>query len=139
VTVPSAVPREHVETWSKLDVSLRWHERLHAFAVADGAVFVLIDTNGDGREIEMRIYAERPDETWALVVELDDVGDPGMATVEMPGYAYGRAQPRGTVTISYRNEMRSVRADSLGWWAFFDMSASDTDQGWDWPTPQRVD
>jgi hypothetical protein len=37
-----------------LDVSLRWHERLNAFIVADGAAFVFIDTNSDGREIEMR-------------------------------------------------------------------------------------
>lgn len=91
------------------------------------------DTNGERREIEMRTYVQRPDETWALVLELDDVGIPGMVAVEMPGYAYGRTQPSGTVTISYRNEMRSVRADSLAWWAFFDRSASDTDQGWDWP------
>ena len=120
-------------------MALRWHERLHAFVVADGAVFVLIDANSDGREIEMRIYVNAPDETWALVVELDDVGDPGMAPVEMPGYAYGRSQPGGAVTISCRDEMRSVRADSLGWWAFFDTSASGTDDGWDGPTPLQVD
>jgi hypothetical protein len=42
------------------------------------------------------------------------------------------------VTISYRNEMHEVRADSLGWWAFFGVSASDTDEGWDWPFPLRV-
>ena len=139
VSLPAAVPREHAETWSHLDLSLRWHERLHAFVVADGAVFVLIDTNSDKREIEMRIYVKARDETWSLVVELDDVGDPGMAPVEMPGYTYGRSQPGGAVTISYRNEMRSVRADSLGWWAFFDMSASGTDDGWDGATPLQVD
>jgi len=45
-------------------LALRWHERLHAFVVADGAVFVLIDANSDGREIEMRIYVNAPDEAW---------------------------------------------------------------------------
>ncbi len=133
------MPDEHAELWSTLGVSLSWHERLHAFVVTDGAVFAFIDTNSDGREIEMRIYVKTPGNTWALVVELDDVGDPGMDPVEMPGYAYGRTQPGGTVTISHRDELRSVQADSLGWWAFFDTSASDAGPGWDCPTPLRVE
>ncbi len=138
MTVPPAVPREHAAAWSELDLPLRWHERLHAFVVGEGAVFVLIDTNSDGREIELRIYVRAPDGAWVVALELDDVGDPGTTPVELPGYAYGRAQPSSSVTISYRDEMRSVPTDSLGWWAFFAISAFDADGSWDWATPQRV-
>ncbi|HEY8301329.1 MAG TPA: hypothetical protein VIG48_05495 [Jatrophihabitans sp.] len=116
------MPREHIETWSALDLALRWHERLHAFIVAGEFVVALIETNSDEREIEMRIFAQAPDGSWATVLELDDVGDSGMAPVEMPGYAFGRSRPGGTVTISYRDASHSVPVDSLGWWAFFDTS-----------------
>jgi hypothetical protein len=95
VTVPHAVPREHAECWSKLEVSLRWHERLHAFVVGEGAVFVLVDTNSDGREIELRIYVKASDETRALAVELDDAG---IATGSVAGRYFESPSDSGSAT-----------------------------------------
>lgn len=60
---------------------------MHAFVVTGDTVSVLIDANSDGREIELKIYRRRLDVEWASVCEIDDIANPGMAPVEMSGYA----------------------------------------------------
>jgi hypothetical protein len=130
-TAPPEVAAEDRATWRSLGLNFKWHEQLHALIVTGDVAFVLVDTNSDGREIELDIHRRTPDGDWALVYEMDDVGDPGMAPVEQPGFAYGRSQA-ATVTISYRDAQHEVRVNSLGWWAFFDLPNT-------WDVPIRVD
>ena len=79
------------------------------------------DLNGDGREVELTLFA-RTEDGWAPIAGHDDVDYPSPGESAVRGWAgekvwaVGRAKPGSAVTVAVGGRALAVRADSDGWW-----------------------
>lgn len=90
--------------------------------IVDGAFAARFDDlNGDGREVELGIFARRHG-TWLRVGHRDDVG--GLGIGETPlfgwagaiGWAVGRARPGERLELHWAGERAVVGVNDQGWW-----------------------
>jgi hypothetical protein len=88
-----------------------------ASAAHDGVAAALVDSNGDGADVDLDQYEQATDGRWVEVVSgnCDDTG--AFATGSM-ALAWGRAAPRALVTIEFRAVTHTVEATDQGWWMF---------------------
>lgn len=82
---------------------------------------VLDDLNGDGREIELRIY-DGASGAWELIGHNDDIDLPEADGSTVFGYfaghtwTVGRTRPDARVEVTAGSERVVVAADTYGWW-----------------------
>lgn len=88
-----------------------------ATAARDGVAAALVDTNGDGADVDLDQYEQAADGRWFEVASgtCDDAG--AFATGSM-AVAWGRAAPRAAVTVEFRGSRHTVEATARGWWMF---------------------
>lgn len=101
------------------------------------------DLNGDGREVELAVFAWR-EGAWTLIAGQDDAGVPGVC--ESPlfgwtgslGWAVGRETPRERLEVDWMGEREVVGTDADGWWlAVVSGEAPEgDDEGPSWPGPR---
>lgn len=103
------------------------HARVLA-AASDGLVAAaLVDTNGDGRHVDLSVY-RRVDDAWVRALEYTDIGNrmakAGDAVIEADpesgGVAYvvswGRDQPSAEVFVDIDGDLVTARANAAGRW-----------------------
>lgn len=99
-----------------------------AVAGADGFAIALVDTNGDGRCIEVEHYWRDDRGGWVPGVSSGPEPDrPGFeARGRVPGavYAYGRTTPGRQVAIELDGQRVAARAGDTGWWAVVSADSS---------------
>lgn len=88
-----------------------------ATAARDGVAAALVDTNGDGADVDLDQYEQAADGRWAEVSSgnCDDTG--AFATGSM-ALAWGRAAPKAVVTVELKAARHTVEATDQGWWMF---------------------
>ena len=86
------------------------------FAVA------LVDTNSDGRNIELQQFWRDDRDRWtqgpSSGPEPDRVGFVSRGSLHGAHYAYGRASADELVTVRLAGREVTTRATGAGWWAF---------------------
>ena len=86
-------------------------------AARDGVAAALVDTNGDGADVDLDQYEEGVDGRWVEVASgnCDETG--AVATGSM-AVAWGRATARAAVTVEFQAATYTVVATDGGWWMF---------------------
>lgn len=88
-----------------------------AAAARDGVAAALVDTNGDGAEINLDQYEQAADGRWEGVSS-GNCDDGGAFATGFMALAWGRATPRATVTVEFHGATHTVGATDQGWWMF---------------------
>ncbi|MEV6768322.1 hypothetical protein AB0N05_06760 [Nocardia sp. NPDC051030] len=104
-----------------------WHPA-HACVLAVGGngiwAVALVDTNGDGREIDIDYLLRDGDGRWHSGTSVGAISDQpganigGSLDLEGPIYCYGRAQRPGPTEVEFDGEQIQVTAASNGWWVW---------------------
>ena len=94
-----------------------------ATAARDGVAAALVDTNGDGTEINLDQYEQAADGRWEGVVS-GNCDDAGAFATGFMALAWGLASPRSTVTVEFQGATHAVAATDQGWWMFAIPSSS---------------
>lgn len=77
----------------------------------------LVDTNGDGADIDIDQYSRDDSGAWVEVAS-SSAGDHGTSMSAQMVTAHGRTAPGGTVHVEYNRVRHAVTSDSSGWWLF---------------------
>ena len=88
-----------------------------AVASQDDVGAALIDTNGDGADIDLDVYERDADGVWQGVAS-SGVGDDGGFLSDRMAVISGRTEPGLIVNIEYASRRSSVVASGAGWWLF---------------------
>ncbi|MCF6379771.1 hypothetical protein L2K70_19335 [Nocardioides KLBMP 9356] len=94
-----------------------------AASACDGAAAALIDTNGDGADVDLDQYQQAPDGRWVEVAS-GNCDDSGAFATGFMAVAWGRALPRALVTLQFQAAMHDVECTDQGWWMFVMASRS---------------
>jgi hypothetical protein len=97
--------------------SLRY-ARVDARAEDDRALFVVVDTNGDGRQWAALLLRRNDGGSWDFCQEDSDSMESGEWDTPWAFCAWGRAAKRAHVEINHLGVKYSTRADRTGRWAF---------------------
>ncbi|HEY0642990.1 MAG TPA: hypothetical protein VGD39_06205 [Nocardioides sp.] len=98
-----------------------------ATAARDGVAAALVDTNGDGADVDLDQYEQNADGVWAEVAS-GNCGETGAFATGFMGVAWGRADPRTVVGVEFRGVRYFIETSDQGWWMF----VAPSDSG-DWP------
>ncbi len=88
-----------------------------AAASRDGVAAALVDTNGDGADIDLDQYEQRLDGRW-VEVSSGNCDDTGSFWTGFMGVAWGRADPMTTIRVDYQGARYAVQSSDRGWWMF---------------------
>ena len=99
----------------------------------DGVAAALVDTNGDGADVDLDQYEQAADGRWVEVAS-SNCDDSGAFATGSMAVAWGRATPRATVTVEFQAVRHTVECTDQGWWMFVMPSRSG-----DEPTLAAVD
>ncbi|WP_210651371.1 hypothetical protein [Nocardioides sp. SYSU D00065] len=88
-----------------------------ATAARDGVAAALVDTNGDGADVDLDEYKQGPDGRW-VEVSSGNCDDSGAFSTGYMALAWGRAGPRATVEVEHDAVRYTVQASDAGWWMF---------------------
>ena len=88
-----------------------------ATATRGGVAAALVDTNGDGADVNLDQYEHGADGRW-LEVNSGNCGETGSFSTGLMALAWGRVDPRATVRVEYRATRYTVEASDDGWWTF---------------------
>ena len=88
-----------------------------AVALHDDVGAALIDSNGDGIDVDLDIYERDADGVWRGG-DSSGVGDAGASLSTKSAVAWGRAEPSLIIDIDYAGERYSVATEDTGWWLF---------------------
>jgi hypothetical protein len=86
-----------------------------ATAARGGVAAALVDTNGDGADVDLDQYEQAPDGRWVDVVS-GNCGDTGAFATGLMAVAWGRAAPGAAVTVQLHAVRHTVEATDRGWW-----------------------
>ncbi|HVK28110.1 MAG TPA: hypothetical protein VM575_07200 [Nocardioides sp.] len=110
--------------------------------IIDGAFAARFDDlNGDGREVELGIFA-RESGTWTPIGHQDDVAFPGVDETPLfgwsgaLGWAVGRATPGDRLEVDWMGERAVVGVSTDGWWLAVVSGEAPEDDGRSWPGPR---
>ena len=105
------------------DAALRlvgWDPRyavVRATAARGGVAAALVDTNGDGADVDLDQYEQAEDGRWVGVAS-GNCDDAGALATGFMALAWGRATPRAVVTVELEAASYTVAATDEGWWMF---------------------
>jgi hypothetical protein len=102
-----------------------WDERyarVLATAVWGDVAAAIVDSNGDGADIDLDLY-EWVGNIWQRTIS-GNVSDDGSGYMGGIVYLFGRATPGTTVRVDHNTTVESVDVSSDGWWLYL-ASASD--------------
>jgi hypothetical protein len=85
----------------------------------------LIDTNGDGADIDLDQYARDPDGHWSEGIS-GSAGDRGSSWSQHIAAIWGQDEPGATIDIEYNGHRDSVVASATGWWLFIAPATQDS-------------
>lgn len=85
----------------------------------------LIDTNGDGSDIDLDQYERDADGHWHEVGS-GSAGMAGSSSSQRIAAAWGQADPAATIEIEYLGHRDSVVASGAGWWLFLAPAMNDS-------------
>jgi hypothetical protein len=97
-----------------------WDERFAvvvAVAARDGVGAAIVDTNGDGADVDLDLYTREPDGAWVGGSSGND-GVGGGSWNHRVVTASGWASPGSTVTVDYLGERHQVTTAATGCWLF---------------------
>jgi hypothetical protein len=103
-----------------------------AVQTAGDIAAALIDTNGDGADIDLDFYVRGADGSWRGTSS-GSAGDEGAEWTDRVVATWGNAEPGQVLTVDYLGEQHRVIANAAGWWLFI-APTSDPDA-----MPRRVD
>lgn len=83
----------------------------------DGVAAALVDSNGDGADVDLDQYEQAADGRW-VEVSSGNCDDAGAFATAFMALAWGRAAPSDLVTVEFRAVRHSVEASDRGWWMF---------------------
>lgn len=83
----------------------------------DGVAAALVDTNGDGADVDLDQYEQAADGRW-VEVNSGNCDDSGAFATGFMALAWGQAAPRATVTVQFQDARHTVKATDQGWWMF---------------------
>jgi hypothetical protein len=87
---------------------------------------VLVDSNGDGVDVDLDEYARQPDGTWQEGLS-QCVDDEGVGWSSDMVSLWGKAMPGTEVTVRHRGVDEAVLAEQSGWWLFVTRTSPDVD------------
>jgi hypothetical protein len=93
----------------------------------------LIDTNGDGADIDLDQYERGADGHW-VEFSSGNGADRGASWSYRLAATWGRADPGAQVEIEYLGHSHSVVASRSGWWLFIGTATDDVDA-----IPRQID
>jgi hypothetical protein len=106
-----------------------WDSRF-AVAVAvvslDEIAAALIDTNGDGADVDLDQYERDVDGSWREIGS-GSAGEEGSSWSPRMAATWGRAAPGETIEIGYQGDRRLIIASATGWWLFIAPSTNSLD------------
>jgi len=88
-----------------------------ATAARDGVAAALVDTNGDGADIDLDQYEQGADGLW-FEVNSGNCGETGAFSTGFMALAWGRADPGSMVRVEYQAARYAVEASDQGRWMF---------------------
>ena len=88
-----------------------------AVASACDVAAALVDTNGDGADIDLDQYERDAAGHWNEIGS-GSAGDAGSSWSPRLTAAWGRTDPLASVEIEYLGSRRRVIASAAGWWLF---------------------
>jgi GNAT superfamily N-acetyltransferase len=88
-----------------------------ATAARDGVAAAVVDTNGDGADIDLDQYEQAPDGRWAEVAS-GNCGESGAFATGFMAIAWGQVEPGATVKVEFLGAAYLVDATDQGWWMF---------------------
>ena len=88
-----------------------------ATAARDGVAAALVDTNGDGADVDLDQYEQAADGRW-VEVNSSSCDATGAFATGFTALAWGRAAPRAAVTVQFQAARHTVEATDQGWWMF---------------------
>lgn len=97
-----------------------------AAASSGDVAAALVDTNGDGVDVDLDIYERDPDGSWQAGSS-GRVGESGGFLSDRTAVICGRTEPDSIVDIEYAAGSYSVVASSAGWWLFVTTAAPPLD------------
>ncbi len=92
-----------------------------------GAGAAIVDTNGDGADINIDRYTRAPGGDWEPGPS-GNIGDKGWCRWETGVACWGRTTPGRTVQIEYAGARHQVTTASSGWWLFVTSHADSTSE-----------
>jgi hypothetical protein len=90
-----------------------------------GMAAALIDTNGDGVDIDLDQYERGADGHWQETGS-GNAGNAGASWTPQIAATWGRAEPRARVDVEYLGHRHSVVASASGWWLFIGPATEDS-------------
>lgn len=111
----------------------RW-ARVLVVATDGDAGAAIVDTNGDGADVDLDVYTREPTGEW-VPGPSGNVGEQGWCQWDGGVACYGRAARGEAVTVAHRASRHEVITAATGWWLFV-TAASATDSR---EPPSRVE
>ena len=88
-----------------------------ATAARDGVAAAVVDTNGDGADIDLDQYEQATDGRWVEVAS-SNCDETGAFASGLMALAWGRVDPGAMVEVAFRGATYTVDATDQGWWMF---------------------
>lgn len=88
-----------------------------ATAARDGVAAALVDTNGDGADVDLDQYEQAADGHW-VEVSSGNCDESGAFSTGCMALAWGRTDPGAMIEIEYQSARHTVEATDQGWWMF---------------------
>lgn len=95
---------------------------------------VLIEANGDGREVGLNLLVRRHDR-WEINEEYDDIGSDFAGRQQGYVWACGHDIPGNVLTVEYEGMRHDVLVSERGWWGYIQPARGSRD---DADPPGRV-
>jgi hypothetical protein len=102
------------------------YARVLAIATVDDIAAALIDTNGDGADIDLDQYERVGDGDWQENIS-GAVGDEGVSWSPRIAATWGQAAPGETVEIEFLRRRSALVTSETGWWLFIGPATDDVD------------
>lgn len=113
------------------------YARVLAVAQRQDIAAVLIDSNGDGVDVDLDEYRRELDGSWQESYS-GSVGDEGAGWSPEMVSTWGRAEPGAQVRVRFHDVDENIATASSGWWLFIWPSGADFDPDSPGALPERV-
>jgi hypothetical protein len=113
------------------------YARVLAITADDDVAAVLVDSNGDGVDVDLDEYVRQSDGTW-------QEGLSGCVDEEGVGWSadmvslWGQAMPGTEVTVRHRALIETILAEPSGWWLFIARLRAEFDPDAPGALPERI-
>ena len=88
-----------------------------ATAARAGVAAALVDTNGDGADVDLDQYEQTADGHW-VEVSSGNCDESGAFSTGSMALAWGRTEPGAAVRVEHQAAEYTVEATDQGWWMF---------------------